>query len=763
MNRKIKVLSIVTLALMGSTAFADCALDEAKDGWTGSLRFHCDKNTDLLKNPINFELTNGVQPGNIWGLPGKTSVIKNGNKVSITAEKWWPEGEGYILPAGQSAILSFSPTNIVTYDANYSPDFEVKNFSVGEGEVQEKATIAIKLPEKPSFITDQSLPDVVIYNSSDVKISEITDAAWGSTINAEVPAGDIKIVVPAINGANGTATPTAFSIAKGETKNIQINYEQPAPAEEGSIELSASIDVNTTKKPTYTIKDSNGKIVTQGMLNFSNPVTINNLPATDSGTKYTISVGEFSENGTIYKAESITVTVTKFNTSKASLVFEKQAIPTQDITVNVSGLPDQQTATLTLTSSNGDKQELTLDKNDNYSVSIPKDDATWTVTATSISGYKVTTSPSSFTANQDSQNINITFEQQAPVEAGKKVIGYWENWGSLKTNYDLVKPYTHVLYSFLTLDKDPIWESWTNPRLGEWDGKAIYQADGPVDIVKLMDGTDTDNNWIKSPITAVINKTHENNGKFIWAIGGWSDLQYTISPDQVDKFVDMMVNLLKHAGDGIDFDFEHLQQIYVYNEGGKPNPQAEEEIAVLAETMMKLRQRLDQEGMQDKQIGYTTRFNAFMKNSANYGFKGGTPNGGFYSDGEGLAIDDWLRAHGSSLNKVVNWVNIMAYDTAPNNMPNNETWNMKVYKDVLDTFSKRVDPSLIVLGFFPGVQAQAAGGVWEGEEVDKNVINYLADNNYGGSMFWAINHPQSNVYNEAAKLATYSKDKFDLE
>ena len=37
-------------------------------------------------------------------------------------------------------------------------------------------------------------------------------------------------------------------------------------------------------------------------------------------------------------------------------------------------------------------------------------------------------------------------------------------------------------------------------------------------------------------------------------------------------------------------------------------------------------------------------------------------------------------AHGSSLNKIVSWVNIMAYDVDPSYMPNGQTWNMNVYK-----------------------------------------------------------------------------------
>jgi hypothetical protein len=49
---------------------------------------------------------------------------------------------------------------------------------------------------------------------------------------------------------------------------------------------------------------------------------INNLPATESGTKYTISINsDLQQDGNIYKAEPITVTVTKFNTSKVALKF----------------------------------------------------------------------------------------------------------------------------------------------------------------------------------------------------------------------------------------------------------------------------------------------------------------------------------------------------------------------------------------------------------------------------------------------------------
>ena len=45
------------------------------------------------------------------------------------------------------------------------------------------------------------------------------------------------------------------------------------------------------------------------------------------------------------------------------------------------------------------------------------------------------------------------------------------------------------------------------------------------------------------------------------------------------------------------------------------------------------------------------------------------------------------------------------------------------------------------MGFEPG--GQNAGGNWEGMDVDKQVIDYIKLNYYGGIMFWAVNQPAS--------------------
>ena len=65
-------------------------------------------------------------------------------------------------------------------------------------------------------------------------------------------------------------------------------------------------------------------------------------------------------------------------------------------------------------------------------------------------------------------------------------------------------------------------------------------------------------NWQKVRIVGQIDAMKNDNGKFIWAIGGYSDLKHAVKRADVDKFVDKVVELLKIDGDGVDFDWEHM-------------------------------------------------------------------------------------------------------------------------------------------------------------------------------------------------------------
>ena len=348
------------------------------------------------------------------------------------------------------------------------------------------------------------------------------------------------------------------------------------------------------------------------------------------------------------------------------------------------------------------------------------------------------------------------------IETPKIISGYWENWrgainpgggGNHNPSYykNDIASTNHVLYSFITLDRRP---NPDNPGTKYWDGKALYESMTAANVIDVMTETDphweNPYEWQRSKIAALIDATRDNNAKFIWAIGGWSDLTKTLHEDQIPLFVDQCIELLKLTGDGIDFDWEHLSQ---------DSEIVDEQRTVLAQTMLALRTGLDKEGMEDKQVGYTTRFNAFWNNDTkpdNYTY--------FASDGEGLTVEKTLNDLGSSLNAIVNWVHIMAYDVPPTDLNCPDRFTLSTYVGVFDAFAKFVDKDKIIMGFEPG--HQAAGGLWEGTEVDKDVINYVQERNYGGVMFWAMNEhassPETGVTGQNAQdLAKYANGIFN--
>ena len=445
--------------------------------------------------------------------------------------------------------------------------------------------------------------------------------------------------------------------------------------------------------------------------------------------------------------------------------YTETPVPTGKAEVSATGLEDH-TATVYFTGEDKETHDLEISDDKAYLMNLAANQS-YDITANTftVDGYRYSLdNPQTISISENKTTPVALAFNKSPVPTTKQFItGYWENWkGALRPQGSTsahdpayyrndIKPYTHVLYSFLTLAKSP---NPDNPAQAYWDGHAIYESMTQADVIDVMTTTDpawqNPYNWQKLKVDALITAVHNNNGKFIWAIGGWSNLTKTIKPGQIDAFVNKVVELLKLSGDGVDFDWEHLSQDQAITK---------QQLDTLAETLLKLRQALDKAGMQDKQIGYTTRFNAFMENGSEYGFSN------FASDGEGLAINNWLKAHGSSLNAVVDWVNIMAYDvplTKCQMVKHGQTWSMPVYKDVFDTFAQHIDKSKIVMGFEPG--GQAAGGVWEGMAVDKSVIDHIATL-YGGSMFWAINQPKLPPSTEvtgdnAYELANYSKQQF---
>jgi len=77
--------------------------------------------------------------------------------------------------------------------------------------------------------------------------------------------------------------------------------------------------------------------------------------------------------------------------------------------------------------------------------------------------------------------------------------------------------------------------------------------------------------------------------------------------------------------------------------------------------LYKLRNALDAANLKHKEIIYTARYNAYWKDAPD-GFTG------WNTDGEALAVNDALKAHGSSLAEAVDQVNLMFYDQSPSDI-----------------------------------------------------------------------------------------------
>lgn len=310
----------------------------------------------------------------------------------------------------------------------------------------------------------------------------------------------------------------------------------------------------------------------------------------------------------------------------------------------------------------------------------------------------------------------------ASAAASFQVGGYLENWKA----YSGFDHFNTVYYAFLCLDSRP---NPDMPNTKRWDGSAIYETMTLAPIMDVITKTDplwnNQYEWQRAKMQKVIDDVKASGKDFIWSIGGWSDLTKTISDDQIPALVDQVVALLKHSGDGVDLDWEHLST--------DTDPSTvKQQRAVLGKTVKALRNAFRQHGMTDKTISYTTRWNCFWTSDDAPQYNALS----FASDGE--CLDTFSHASPDD----VDWVNLMMYDAAPGTaFKDVQYFGLEQYNAVLSAAGKVLPKSKIVMGFEPG--HQAVGGVWEGFDIDFQLIDQMKSQNYGGVMFWAINEVDS--------------------
>merc|ERR1719230_1560745 len=84
----------------------------------------------------------------------------------------------------------------------------------------------------------------------------------------------------------------------------------------------------------------------------------------------------------------------------------------------------------------------------------------------------------------------------------------------------------------------------------------------------------------------------------------------------------------------------------------------------------------------------------------------------------------------------------MMYDAGPGTAFNGaQYFSFEHYKTVLDLGASVIGANKIVMGFEPG--NQAVEGIWEGFDIDFQVIDSMKSQGHGGVMFWALNEAES--------------------
>lgn len=421
---KIKKIPLIVAVFSSTATFAssNCLLDNTTTNRSsGSLSFHCDADVNLKANPIYFYLTNNVPVIGVNG-SGNPLFKLDGDLTKVTITSGMFSKEGYILNAGESYKLSFDVFNFL------GKSYEVKGFRVGE-QSKEKGVISIKYPSKPSFVHSSEKPVVEIYKNS-AKITEITDVDWNGikTIDLDVgSSADVEIRIKDVDRATGIANPATFKLTPGYTQKVNISYEEPAPIIGGVNIAVEGLDDAIAVMPKYILRNSEGKVVSEGSLSLSNQTLVNNLPASEEGASYTLEINEFIDNGYKYTPKySHKVIVRGSETTNVNVSFDKKAlpVPVEKVSFDVSGLPQGKITALKVMSDDKSEQ-LDLNGDNTYSLEVPKDGSIYRIIASEVDGYEVTIEPNNIlVADRDSQAYKILYTQKEKAKFELGLVSY---------------------------------------------------------------------------------------------------------------------------------------------------------------------------------------------------------------------------------------------------------------------------------------------------------------------------------------------------
>ena len=406
-----------------------------------------------------------------------------------------------------------------------------------------KGTIEVQLPVKPDYLESEALATVKIYQG-DTLVGEVNNTQWGKTARLQVEfsgqAANFKVSVPALENAQGSATPASFSLSNNATQKVNIHYKAPQPVLQGNIEIKASTSGSQDSQPGYTLKNAQGEIVHQGVLNFHQATLIKDLPTTKDGQLYTLEAESYVNDGFTYTRDPFyTINVQNGKTTTAQVIYTQQATPSENVLITVNGLPQGKQSILTLANEGGQKKTIEINANKTYDIDIPQDNKTWSVTLSAIPGYGAKVTPTSFDASSDQQQITIGYNEISNQWPDQAIVGYvrgydapWESQPETTTTMiktALEKGYNVFVYAFA----------------GQTQEGEPFLVDFPQKMTEDLPNQ--------------LNVIHHNNGIALLSIGGAKNyFDPDLSGDKAKLAGQKMAEFLAtHQFDGLDIDVEH--------------------------------------------------------------------------------------------------------------------------------------------------------------------------------------------------------------
>lgn len=414
---KKKIISSLILATISTSAFAaNCQINQFQAGWSPTVTFSCDSETNLTQNNITFDINDATNVSSVWGLPASATATTQGNTVTIKVGQSWSGTGDVMIQKNQSMSFSFSG----------QPTTQVSNFKVGNGDTptpQSSAVISVQLPSKPENV-DTQLATVNITRDGTI-IHTINNQPWGSTTEVPVTfsgaSATYSVQVASIKTLEGKASPAQFTLSNGSRQNVNITYSGEIESK-GSLSIMASVSGNTPQaQPKYVILDTNGTEIAHGELSFSHATTINDLNAQTSGTNYILKMLDFVDHQVTYHADpdQVQVTIKPNQTTQQVINYTAEAPQMATVTIQTQGLElvDGQKPTLTLKHVNGDgklTQSIVLNQA-SQTVTLPKDSQRWEASVTGINDIQATVTPQSFISDQNDITLNVAFAKKPQV------------------------------------------------------------------------------------------------------------------------------------------------------------------------------------------------------------------------------------------------------------------------------------------------------------------------------------------------------------